>query len=97
MELPFQVMKRFILFALLPIVATPVMQPPSLKGLAKQALATIDGGGGRLRRDVRVLRDGGCSAFTPSRSTICSCAGIRQQDGWQMKCGGAAPRDAWRK
>src|ERR671910_411453 len=59
MELPSQVMKRFILLALLPIFVAPVTQAPSLRDLAKQALATIDGElkVAGLRQDVRVLRD----------------------------------------
>src|SRR5688500_1196686 len=54
-------MRRFLLLAALLTLATApaLTQPTSLKGLAKQALATIDGEleVAGLRRDVRVLRD----------------------------------------
>jgi penicillin G amidase len=53
-------MKRYALLALLlPVLAAPLAQPPSLKELAKQALATIDGEVrvAGLQREVRVLRD----------------------------------------
>src|SRR5688500_12022188 len=55
-------MKRFLLLATLMTLGTApaLTQPASLKALAKQALATIDGrlNVAGLRRDVRVLRDG---------------------------------------
>jgi penicillin amidase len=54
-------MKRFLLLATLMTLGTApaLTQPASLKALAKQALATIDGRltVAGLRRDVRVLRD----------------------------------------